>query len=138
MSTPSSDAALARIIATLRDGQAFYEEAASAAPAIETRQLFARMAEERERGIVKLTPYLDTSAPDDESWTSLADRLYAEFQALLGDPNMVFLDKLREHEAHLLATIRDAMPDVPEGAARDAVREVYEGCLRTQGTMREI
>ena len=138
MTTPDSDAALHEIIATLRDGQAFYEEAAQGAPSVEMRQLFARMAEERERGVVKLTPYLATPAPDDESWANLADRLYADFQALLGDPNAVLLDKLHEHEARLLATIEEASPRVAQGAARDAVEEVHEGCLRTHGTMTDV
>lgn len=138
MSTPESDAALREIVATLRDGQVFYEEAAKAAPSPQTRQLFARMAEERERGIVKLSPYLAEDVPEDESWAGLADRLYAEFQALLSDPNAVFLEKLREHEATLLETIRKAEPHVAVGAARDAVHEVYEECQRTHGAMAEL
>ncbi len=138
MTTPESDAALHEILTTLRDGQVFYEEAAKASRTPEIRQLFARMAEERERGAVKLQPYLSGEAPDDESWTNLADRLYADFQALLSDPDAVFLEKLREHEAALLATIRDAGHRVSIGAARDAVHEVYEECLRTHQAMAEI
>ncbi len=138
MTTPESDAALHDILSTLRDGQVFYEEAAKASRTPEIRQLFARMAEERERGAVKLLPYLSGDAPDDESWSNLADRLYADFQALLSDPDAVFLEKLREHEAALLTTIRDAEPRVSVGAARDAVQEVYQECLRTHATMAEL
>ena len=137
MTTNEGDAALLKIIETLRDGQAFYEEAAQGAPSPRMRQLFTRMAEERQNGIVKLAPYVQTSLPEDESWTNLADRLYADFHALLGDPDAIFLDKLREYEAELLETIREASPAVPEGAARDAVEDVHEACLRTQRTMPE-
>ena len=130
MTTATSDEALMAVLWTLRDGQVFYEEAAKGAPSPALRQLFARMAEERERGLVKLTPYLDGPAPEDESWTNLADRLYADIQALLDDPRTVYLDKLREYEAHLLATIDERRGEVADGAARDAVDDVREACLR--------
>ncbi|MDQ4060301.1 MAG: PA2169 family four-helix-bundle protein [Pseudomonadota bacterium] len=133
-----TDRTLKHIIGVLQDGLAFYREAATVTGDVAHRQLFERMAEEREIGIRQLLPYVseDIEAPfEDESLGGAMRRFYAEALSLVRDPDAVYVDQLEDNEDQLLRTIDEALQNLPNGPARDAVALIRENFVKTHATM---
>ena len=136
-----TDRILKGIMDILQEGLAFYREAASATGDVAHRQLFERMAEEREIGIRQLLPYITEPVDEpfaDDSLSGAVRRLYAEVLSLVRDPDAVYVDQLEDNESELLRRIDEALQSLPQGPARDAVALIHENFTKTHATMASL
>jgi len=108
---------LNQLIESARDGERFYQDAASKAQSTELRGVFQQMAEVRQRLIDELGTHVIARGEvpsTDQTLGGAARKIYADLMAALArDPDGHYLARLEEAEDRLLQRYQKALREAP-------------------------
>ena len=108
---------LNQLIETARDGERFYQDAASKAQSAELRGVFRQMADVRQRLIDELGTQVIARGEvpsTDQTFGGAARKIYADLMAPLArDPDVHYLARLEEAEDRLLQRYQKALRQAP-------------------------
>lgn len=112
------------IISVTRDGQEFYEHAATKVDDSELMTLFARMAAVKGQivsGLSTEVKALGEQPAETGTWTGNLSQMYGDLRAVLGDKDYAYVAKLEDSEDRLLKAFDETIADVDTPAS---VREI--------------
>jgi hypothetical protein len=124
-------AILVEVMGELREAAIFYRDASQQVSSIFLRQMFARLADDRETALTLLRPLVPEGIGGeilDESTDHASRRRWADMQASIGNTEAVLLDALTGEERRLRQTVA-TVTDAVEGHARTVLERV-DGLLR--------
>ena len=105
---------LNELVSATRDGQSFYELAATEVSNFELQALFTRIAKVKGDIVAGLSTEIRANGAkptDDGTWSASVTRNYVEVRALLGDKNYTYVAQLENSEDQLLEAFDKALKD---------------------------
>ena len=102
------------LICATRDGQGFYEHAATKVDSPELKALFTRLAKVKGEIVHGLSNEIRAGGgkpTDAGTWSGDFSKLYGDVRALLGDKNYAYVAQLEESEDRLLKAFDKALSD---------------------------
>ncbi|MFT4246667.1 MAG: PA2169 family four-helix-bundle protein [Pseudomonas sp.] len=129
------------LIQIARDGQDFYNEAASKVKDAELSSLFTRIAASKADIIASLGAAVSAAGgkpAEHGTFVGSVQQLYGRLRASLGDTTYGFVAELEESEDRLLGGFRDALGDTDTSPlARQEIQRLLPEVQQTHAVMRD-
>ena len=129
------------LVAVLKDGMIFYEEALTAVKNKRLRKLFAEMIKIREDAVLELAPFIyaeDDVVRQQGTIVGLAHEGYTKLRAYFGNAETVFVKELLALEVRTFDEVQKSFEALPEDGSELVKKALERSMINFSGAIQNL